>query len=614
MQKFIYNISNKSAAKSLKGRSLYIQLLLETIAREMLEEVGASIVNVIYIAGGKFYLLLPNTDEVNQKIELYYTKLQEKIWEEHKEHIAVYIGGIAFRMDMKDNKENEDNKAYIQIEGENEHRSVGDLWGLLEQRLGSERQSRLKRQLVEDENFYNQLFQAHGEGGDVKVCAVTGLEVEEKEENLLNKDDVEQGDEEEKVYVSQQVKEQIRLGKSLMNHRYLIGLKSQERDAFQMGVSSYWKFMDKLPANLDNVKTILCTNQPEFLKEIMNAVQNKNQIKDIGLGFRLYGGAEFPQINGKIKTFEELAREDNVSNQQEENQKEKVFTRLGILRMDVDNLGNLFKYGFEKKLSSFSALATLSTELDLFFSGYLNTLRNQNEYRDHVIVIYSGGDDVFAVGRWDKIIAFASQIRKDFRKFVCQREEISLSCGIALVRPKFPISKAADIAGEAEDAAKKYDSQINNQTFKKNAINFLGLSLNWFHEWPFVEDCKEDLVYWIQKGILSKGILMKIFQWYDQYQFYANRQTSQARQPANSQPLRWKWHAAYSFARIAASVENGDKKQEVQQACDELKKLLFCGQYLPLTSKNNAGKPYHHIEFHALVVACRWAELILRNL
>ncbi|MBX5438688.1 MAG: HD domain-containing protein, partial [Thermoflavifilum sp.] len=40
IQKFIYNITNKSAAKSLKGRSLFVQLLLESIAREILERVG----------------------------------------------------------------------------------------------------------------------------------------------------------------------------------------------------------------------------------------------------------------------------------------------------------------------------------------------------------------------------------------------------------------------------------------------------------------------------------------------------------------------------------------------------------------------------------------------
>ena len=45
IQSFIYNISNKSAMKSLKGRSFYIQLLAETIANEIIAACKASAIN-----------------------------------------------------------------------------------------------------------------------------------------------------------------------------------------------------------------------------------------------------------------------------------------------------------------------------------------------------------------------------------------------------------------------------------------------------------------------------------------------------------------------------------------------------------------------------------------
>ncbi len=63
--------------------------------------------------------------------------------------------------------------------------------------------------------------------------------------------------------------------------------------------------------------------------------------------------------------------------------------------MDVDNLGLLFK---ERVIEpSFSSLATLSGLFDQFFSGYINYLRDQEPYRDKVLIVYSGGDDLFAV-------------------------------------------------------------------------------------------------------------------------------------------------------------------------------------------------------------------------
>src|SRR5690606_3716613 len=148
------------------------------IAREMLQEAGASIINAVYIAGGKFYLLLPNTEEVNDKIDSYYTRLQEKLWDEHKEHLSVYIAGIPFRMDKEEEKgSGKKTILKVRIDEDDDPKYVGDLWYLLEQRLRSERNSKLKHIFFQSENFYNRVFEAHGDGGDVKVCAVTGEEV-----------------------------------------------------------------------------------------------------------------------------------------------------------------------------------------------------------------------------------------------------------------------------------------------------------------------------------------------------------------------------------------------------------------------------------------------------
>ena len=66
--------------------------------------------------------------------------------------------------------------------------------------------------------------------------------------------------------------------------------------------------------------------------------------------------------SGNRKTFDELAipRRGN-------------FQRWGVLRMDVDNLGNLFQEGFGKK-ASMSRIASLSFSLRVFFEGWLPQL------------------------------------------------------------------------------------------------------------------------------------------------------------------------------------------------------------------------------------------------
>src|SRR5690554_7822033 len=90
--------------------------------------------------------------------------------------------------------------------------------------------------------------------------------------------------------------------------------------------------------------------------------------------------------------------------------------------MDIDDLGTIFIEGLPENQRNFATHATLSTQLDLFFSGYLNTIRNQDKFKDWVNILYSGGDDVFAIGRWDKTIEFAIEVRNEFKRFVGNRE------------------------------------------------------------------------------------------------------------------------------------------------------------------------------------------------
>lgn len=59
IQKFIYTISSRKAAKTLRGRSFYLQLLTEAVLRYVLKELGLPYTNVIYSGGGHFFLLAP---------------------------------------------------------------------------------------------------------------------------------------------------------------------------------------------------------------------------------------------------------------------------------------------------------------------------------------------------------------------------------------------------------------------------------------------------------------------------------------------------------------------------------------------------------------------------
>ena len=177
---------------------------------------------------------------------------------------------------------------------------------------------------------------------------------------------------------------------------------------------------------------------------------------------------------GDIKPFSILAHQSHG------------IDRLGILRMDVDNLGELFQKGFEER-ATLSRIAGLSSAISLYFEGWVSRVveevnRKRGMGDNCIYTIYSGGDDLFFVGAWDAIVELAVRIRADLTSYAAGHPGIHASAGIALVGSKYPLAQAAQDAGDAEKAAKSFvwwDAKGAKQS--KDAISFLDEVLPWSH-------------------------------------------------------------------------------------------------------------------------------------
>jgi CRISPR-associated protein Csm1 len=135
---------------------------------------------------------------------------------------------------------------------------------------------------------------------------------------------------------------------------------------------------------------------------------------------------------------------------------------LGLLKGDVDYLGQIFSFGLGEDLS-ISRYATLSRMLDLFFSGYLNTLTGE-EY-SNTYTVYAGGDDFFLIADWENALHLAERLERDFRAYTCQNPNITFSAGLALTKPRYPIrlgaERAEDLLKQAKDKGRARLSVIN---------------------------------------------------------------------------------------------------------------------------------------------------------
>lgn len=144
-------------------------------------------------------------------------------------------------------------------------------------------------------------------------------------------------------------------------------------------------------------------------------------------------------------------------------QTSKGIKRLGVLRADVDNLGNTFTNRIT--YNSILKTAILSRNLSLFFKSRINKLLEGT----NTAVVYSGGDDLFLVGAWNEIIDAGIKIRNAFSEYTC--EKLSLSAGIGIYNSKYPINRIAEDTGEYEDRSKLYPN--------KNAVTIMDETYSW---------------------------------------------------------------------------------------------------------------------------------------
>lgn len=481
IQRFLYNISSKKAAVSLKGRSYYLRQLMENVCSDIknaAEANGAKTVEVIYSSGGKFYLLTDNTPQIVQAVETCAKQAKQKLWEEHKGQLGLNVSHVAF---------NEHPDGTIDCQ-DALGQKPGYLWKKTNEDFARQKSQKFKNLLTEG---YQDFFEPIPIGGKPKVCAVTGIE----SPDCVRKDLGEDGE----AYVLPSVYQQIQLGEEL-----------RQKEGF--------------------------------------------------------------------KTFEKYATTDAGCLKEDWGD-----TNLGILRMDVDGLGKRLIEGF----ASIREYKAFSKRLVDFFEDEIMKIQRDPAFKPFLNIIYAGGDDLFVVGRWDKVIDFAERVHQK-TKDRFGSDGISISGGIVVVQPKFPIAKAAELAGDAENAAKLF------RNGEKNAFYMLGKTVSWDKEFDYVKNFKQQFVSLIKEYDLSKGILHKLML----YSSIAD-QNKVRRKEGKTENYSYIWHISYYLTRYMKRYESNQANQAV---CD------FCRSLRDREIDYRNGR---NLELIAL--AARWAELVLKD-
>ncbi|MBA7564488.1 hypothetical protein ES708_06151 [subsurface metagenome] len=103
------------------------------------------------------------------------------------------------------------------------------------------------------------------------------------------------------------------------------------------------------------------------------------------------------------------------------------------------------------------------------FCLVVGDLSGIQKYIFDIATIGTGGDDLFLVGPWDKILDMAENIKSDFTKFTGNLS-LTISAGVAITRHDFPIANAAQNADDALELSKQEG---------RDRITVLGNTLTW---------------------------------------------------------------------------------------------------------------------------------------
>ncbi|MCS7051261.1 MAG: hypothetical protein NZL87_06580, partial [Thermomicrobium sp.] len=278
--------------------------------------------------------------------------------------------------------------------------------------------------------------------------------------------------------------------------------------------------------------TLLRVDSTDFLTEPALAAAARSGC--IALGFAPLANAVPLERDGTIMEFASIAASGTGA------------TGLGILRMDVDDLGRIFASGLGEQLS-LSRLASLSSGLRLFFEGWLTEKARQwNRQGKPVYLVYSGGDDVFAVGHWNTVARFAQEIRADFRRFTSQNPALHLSAGIAVVPEHAPLYQTADEAKDALEAAKQ---RREDGRLVKDAVTVFGRTLSW-PAYGAVAARAAELATAVEEHGLPRSLLQALAAIGRLYEdAYREAQHRRTLRPGQLVYGRWMWLAAYTLAR-----------------------------------------------------------------
>ena len=413
IQSFVYTVGSRGALKSLRGRSAYLELMMQVLALEVLQVLGLTATNIVYLGGGGFQILGQNTAPARAGL----TEVRRK-W--NRWALEQFQGRLAIALEWAECTGDE-------LAGRG--RSYSGVVSELRELVRVSKHAKFREDL-------NTLLAQEPEGQ--RECAICLRQGSEAEITELT-------EEEGAPLACPECHAFLELGRVLHETRTLKQVQPEvargRSDCLRMG-DYYYRFGKSAPDDHGPTLLINPSSIHDFRPDTQGAILVANYTSK--------------EPHGGVADFQTLAARATGDN------------LIGSLRADVDHMGQMFAEGLEPKDRTFSRISVLSRQLNRFFKLHLNEicagrlgdcgaqarLVESPSAPRYVSVVYSGGDDLFIVGAWSEVAELAFDLQRCFRAFVGENPSITLSAGVVVADEHLPLVQMAAQAGDAEKAAK----------------------------------------------------------------------------------------------------------------------------------------------------------------
>ncbi|MDY0040049.1 MAG: type III-A CRISPR-associated protein Cas10/Csm1, partial [Desulforhabdus sp.] len=228
---------------------------------------------------------------------------------------------------------------------------------------------------------------------------------------------------------------------------------------------------------------------------------------------------------------------------------------LGVLKADVDQLGLLMACGIKEEHYTLSRLATLSRQFHWYFAVYLPHFLATDERFQDVYTVFAGGDDLFLIGPWNRMIELAAELRSTFEEYTCANPEIHFSAGITLHKPHTPLGRLAAQAEEALEKSKK----------DRNCLTLFGETADWTN-FLALQAIKGTLLRWKDQGIVNNAMLYRLNDFIRMAE--GERCILRQKEIGIKDMECLKWHALFHYF-VERNVGRGLHKEEKKRAIEE---------------------------------------------